>query len=195
MDEDYFEGDHESEQQHDQKVDEVKAELMATLFDNSPQAVFYERQIQVLYEDKFFHWITGKALHELSDERSIKTMKLQLGEHTEIRIYCSVMNRYWKRQAEAIRKLVLRFSTPEFGRALGHHVKQCSTLHYQLPGSCRRLGTFVSTPVAIGLSPNMISIVSLSGTPSLTVPRLRTHLITSLVTNWKLSSECAKNCN
>src|SRR5579864_1957088 len=123
MDEDYFEDDHELEQQRDHKVDEVKLELMATLFDKAPQDVFYERQIQVLYEDKFFHWITGKALHELSDERSIKTMKLQLGEHTEIRIYCSVMNRYWKRQAEGIRKLVLRFSTPEFGRALGHHAE------------------------------------------------------------------------
>jgi hypothetical protein len=123
MDEDYFEGDHQLEQQRDHEVDEVKLELMATLFDIAPQDVFYERQIQVLYEDKFFHWITGKALHELPDERSIKTMKLQLGEHTEIRIYCSVLNRYWKRQAEGIRKLVLRFSTPEFGRALGHHAE------------------------------------------------------------------------
>ena len=54
MDEDYFEDDQELEQQRDHKVDEVKVELMGTLFNKSPESVFYERQIQVLYEDKFF---------------------------------------------------------------------------------------------------------------------------------------------
>jgi hypothetical protein len=171
MDEDYFEDDHELERERDYKVDEVKVELMATLFHKSQQAVFYERQIQVLYEDKFFHWITGRALHELSDERSIKTMKLQLGEHTEIRIYCSVLNRYWKRKQKGSENWCCAFQRLSSVGHLGTMLKQCSTLHYQLLGFCRKRKISVSTTAASGLSPNMISIVSLSEMPFLTGQR------------------------
>jgi hypothetical protein len=162
MDEDYFEDDPGLEQERDHKVDEVKLELMATLFDKSPQSVFYERQIQVLYEDKFFHWITGKALHELSDERSIKTMKL-LTARSRIDIGSGKL--------KGSANWCCAFQHLSLVGRLAIMLKRCSTLHYQLPGSCRKRKISVSTTVASGPSPNMILIVSLSEMPSLTVPR------------------------
>ena len=40
-----------------------------------------------------------------------------------IRFYFAKGHRYWRRQAETIRKTVLRFSTPDFGHALGRHAE------------------------------------------------------------------------
>lgn len=105
----------------DVKIDEAKEVLMRELFGPDPRAVFYERQILILFEDQFFHWITAKALHELIEERLIQSEKLPLAENTEIRFYIAKGHRNWRRQAAAIRDIVLQFSTPAFGRALGHH--------------------------------------------------------------------------
>jgi hypothetical protein len=117
---DSYEPDEPEPRPRDVKIDEAKAHLMEKVFHAAPRNTFYERQLQVLSEDVFYHWITSKALHELTDEREIESVKVLLGEKTSIRFYFSKKNRYWKRQADNIRKLVLRFSTPAFGQALGH---------------------------------------------------------------------------
>jgi hypothetical protein len=110
-----------AEPSRDVKIDEAKAVLMDMVFKPEPRTAFYERQLVIAMEETFFHWITAKALHELTEERAIESAKVPLGEKTEIRFYFGKGHRYWKRQAEAIRKLVLRFSSPDFGHALGHH--------------------------------------------------------------------------
>jgi hypothetical protein len=50
----------------DEKTDEAKAALMTELFDREPKRVVYERQATVLFERRFFHWITARALKELA---------------------------------------------------------------------------------------------------------------------------------
>src|SRR5262249_37642088 len=75
----------------------------------------------VRFEDKFFHWITARALAELHEERQIDVEKLVLAQNTEIKFCISKGHRGWRLQARAIRDLVLRFSAPDFGYALGHH--------------------------------------------------------------------------
>ncbi len=94
---------------------------MTDFFDSWPTDVFYERQIVVLFEKRFYHWITTSALHELSAERKINTDLVELTGPVKIRFYWSKGNRYWKRQAEKIRQVVLRFSGSDFTTALGHH--------------------------------------------------------------------------
>lgn len=50
----------------DVKIDEAKEVIINDLFNAEPEEVFYQRQVEILYEDVFFHWITTKALKELS---------------------------------------------------------------------------------------------------------------------------------
>jgi len=106
----------------DPVVDHAKDDLKR-FFAAEPESVFYQRQLQVIFEKKYFHWITSHALSELAQEGSISAQSLPLpwtgtGSGT-ITIYRSNTYRYWKRQADEIVKLVSRFSQPSFTLALG----------------------------------------------------------------------------
>lgn len=108
----------------DTKIDEAKEVFMEDLFDRNAHEVYYERQIEVKYERKFFHWISAKALKELVKENAINTSLLHLQNNVPIRFYWSRqnqnLNRYWKRQAQRVRKIVQSFSTNEVTDLLGH---------------------------------------------------------------------------
>ncbi len=106
------------EYKRDEKVDEAKAMIYEFLAQNSDN-VFYERQLAVIFENQFFHWITIKALLELVREGSINSELLELGPKVPIRFFRMKTNRYWRRQASKVVKLVKRFSAHEFGRAIG----------------------------------------------------------------------------
>ncbi|MEW6660538.1 MAG: hypothetical protein AB1424_17990 [Thermodesulfobacteriota bacterium] len=120
-DEDYYPEDYYEEQPRDSNIDRAKILIYTELFEKEPENVFYGRQIQVLFEDKFFHWITEKALKELVAEGTIKYEEMVLKDKVSIRFYMTRNNRYWKRKAESKRKLIAQYSTTEFGKALGHH--------------------------------------------------------------------------
>ena len=106
------------EQPRDAVVDEAKRALFEFL-EVEGEAVFYQRQLEVLFEKKFFHWITAHALSELADEGRIACETLVLPGTGNIKIYRNKGHRYWRRQADEIVDLVGRFSKPEFTRALG----------------------------------------------------------------------------
>jgi hypothetical protein len=109
------------ERPRDAKIDEAKAALMQTLFDAHPNAVFYQRQIEVRLERDFYHWITVRALVELVEEDRIRTDKIQLREGLEARFYWARRNRYWRREANRVGGLIVKYSTEAVGRALGLH--------------------------------------------------------------------------
>jgi hypothetical protein len=77
-------------------------------------------QLEVIFERDYFHWITTKALAQLRDTRKIGSSLEILKEVGRIRFYFHLKNRYWKRKAAEIRKLVEQFSEPAFTRALGN---------------------------------------------------------------------------
>jgi hypothetical protein len=97
---------------------------LTQFFAQESEAVFYQRQLQVIFEDKYFHWITVRALTELVQEGKIVTDTLPLLPDSEatsgfITFYRSNTHRYWKREADEIVKLVYRFSDSAFTSALG----------------------------------------------------------------------------
>jgi hypothetical protein len=104
----------------DHVVDEAKEELEGFFAGNS-KSVFYQRQLQVIFEDNFFHWITARALSELVEERKIASEVLPLPGTGTITMYHALRHRYWHRQAKEIIDLVSRFSVPAFAKALGAH--------------------------------------------------------------------------
>lgn len=103
----------------DEKIADAKAAVLRFLDENT-QHIFYERQLTVIFEREYFHWITVKALFELVREGSIESNTLQLAKGVPIRFFRMRTNRYWKRQAREIIKLVQSFSNTEFAHAIGH---------------------------------------------------------------------------
>jgi hypothetical protein len=109
----------EAEPRHDPKVDEASGKLLVFI-ESNPGEVFYEMQLEVLFEDDYFHWITTKALAQLRDSRKIGSSLEVLNGVGRIRFYFHIKNRYWKRKASEVRKLVEQFSEPAFTSALGN---------------------------------------------------------------------------
>jgi hypothetical protein len=102
-----------------EKIAEAKAVVLRFLEEHVNE-VFYERQLAIIFEADYFHWITVKAVHELASEGSIESHTLPLSQGVNIRIFRMKANRYWKRQANQLIKLVQTFSVTEFTHAIGH---------------------------------------------------------------------------
>jgi hypothetical protein len=51
----------------DTEEDRARARLL-TYFEDNPDQVFYSRQLEVLFEREYFHWVTNRALRRLVDE-------------------------------------------------------------------------------------------------------------------------------
>ena len=104
----------------DHVVDRAKDELEGFFAINNA-AVYYQRQLQVVFEQKYFHWITAHALRELVAERKITVEIMTHPTIGVIAMYHAPGHRYWRRQANKIIDLVSRFSEPMFTLALGAH--------------------------------------------------------------------------
>lgn len=111
------------ERPRDTKIDEAKEAVLQKLFEPNPDEVFYGRQVAVLLEAEYFHWITMKALGELVDEGRLRRDRLPLNEsgNVPLSIHRLPTNRYWKRRANRVVSLVRGYSDSEFTRALGRH--------------------------------------------------------------------------
>lgn len=102
----------------DPSVQKLEPELLA-LFDFDPEQVFYESQLAVRFEDRYFHWVTTRALKDLREGGKIGSELQELSPKVPLRFYFHRRNRYWKRRAGEIRKLVLQFSDQIFTSSLG----------------------------------------------------------------------------
>jgi hypothetical protein len=51
----------------DTEEDKARARLLANFEDNL-ERVFYSRQLEVLFEREYFHWVTNRALRGLIEE-------------------------------------------------------------------------------------------------------------------------------
>lgn len=48
------------------------------LFESERERVFYSRQLEIMFEDKWFHWITNRALRQLVNEGEVISEAYQL---------------------------------------------------------------------------------------------------------------------
>jgi len=122
FDDDWLEPEDETlepEPRNDPKIDEASS-LVLKFFDDQPDEVFYEMQLEVIFEDKYFHWITTKALARLREGGKIHSSLDELPDVGTIRFYFNRKNRYWKRKAAEVKKIVQMFSRPNFTSALGN---------------------------------------------------------------------------
>ena len=61
----------------DARQDEAAEELMR-IFAANPRRVFFSRQLEVWLEDRWFHWITNRALRALADDGVVRTETREL---------------------------------------------------------------------------------------------------------------------
>src|ERR1700688_4260953 len=89
----------------DSEEDKARARLLAH-FEDHPQEVFYSRQLEVFFEDEYFHWVTNRALRRLVEEGRIHTETRQLTSGSGIKLLWHRNYRFYKRSADEVFKLV-----------------------------------------------------------------------------------------
>lgn len=82
---DDFDEPQEPERPRDPAIDRAK-EAILNLLQERKREVFYGRQVEVLLEKDFFHWITDFALAELIEERQIAREKVELARGSAVRV-------------------------------------------------------------------------------------------------------------
>jgi hypothetical protein len=119
-DEPDWEPDLEPEETHprDPVVDRAKEELRG-FFEAERSGVFYKQQLEVIFEDRYFHWVSSRAISELAAEGHVVAEEETLPGSLPIVFYHLPSHRYWRRQAQAISGLVAQFSESTFTAALG----------------------------------------------------------------------------
>jgi hypothetical protein len=108
----------EDDRPRDSVVDQAKDAIRA-FFDKERANVFYKQQLEVIFEDSFFHWVTSRALSELASEGYIAVEREELPGIGIIMLYHATTHRYWRRQGQEVIALVSQFSTPSFTSGLG----------------------------------------------------------------------------
>lgn len=104
----------------DRALPPAKEHLLKTYLAGGTRRVYYQRQLQVLAEREFFHWITVFALEGLVGEGQINTDVIPVG-HGRVRLYWTRGHRYRERQTRQLSDLVVRMSEPAFGIGVGRH--------------------------------------------------------------------------
>jgi hypothetical protein len=93
----------------DSEEAKARARLLAH-FEDHPEAVFYSRQLEVLFEREYFHWVTNRALRRLVEEGRIVSEARRLDLGSEIKLLWNKRYRFYKRAAGEVYELVNRYS-------------------------------------------------------------------------------------
>lgn len=97
---------------------EAREELRA-FFDANRDRVFFSRQLEVLHEGEWYHWITNRALRELIAEGLIKTEHRELPGAGGVNLMWHRSHRYYRRDATRLMRLVQEYANPNIGAAIG----------------------------------------------------------------------------
>ena len=89
------------------------------LFENQKERVYFTRQLEIMLEKRFFHWITGRAIRGLQAEGKIRSEVRELRTGAQIKLLWHRSYRYPKRAAAAVVKRVDSYSDPSVARAIG----------------------------------------------------------------------------
>lgn len=96
-------------------------EFFAEFFDTNRQAVFFSRQLEVRHEDRWYHWVTNRALRELIERRVIRNEVRRLKTGGTVHLMWDRRHRYSRRDASRTVSLIEQYADPNIGGAIGLH--------------------------------------------------------------------------
>jgi hypothetical protein len=105
-------------------MDPKEVDARATLesfFERNREKVFFSRQVEVQHEDRFFHWITNRAIRDLVEEGAIRGETRTLRNSGTIHLLWHRSYRFHKRSARRLVELVETYADPNIGAVLGLH--------------------------------------------------------------------------
>ena len=94
-------------------------DLLRRFFKENRQRVYFSRQLEVQNEDRYFHWITNRAIRDLESEGLLLSERRTLLSGGTIKLIWNRKFRYYKREAAKVVDLVNEYSAPNIGAALG----------------------------------------------------------------------------
>jgi len=106
----------------DVKIDEARA-VAIEFFEKNDERVFYMKQLEVLFEKQFFHWIMGKAVNELVAEGVLRAEEVPLLKATKAKFVFNRRHRYYKREIKKCVEVVRQYSSPEIAIACGRQAE------------------------------------------------------------------------
>lgn len=96
-------------------------ELIEVFFQENRSRVFYGRQIEIIFEDKFFHWVTNRVLRILVQKGKIFSEVRSFTWGGSITLYWNKSFRYYRREAQKVVELVQKYSEDRVGSSVGSH--------------------------------------------------------------------------
>ena len=94
-------------------------EFLRGFFERKPERVYFSRQLEVQNENRYFHWITNRAVRDLEAEGTILSETRSLRSGGTVKLVWLRGYRYYKREAARLVELVNEYSDPNIGAALG----------------------------------------------------------------------------
>jgi hypothetical protein len=88
-------------------------------FEKESRSVFFSKQLEVINEADWYHWVTNRALLNLIGEGSVRTEVRTMKTMGVIRLLWHKSYRYPRRSAADVVELVEEYSDPNIGAALG----------------------------------------------------------------------------
>lgn len=112
----------EEEEEPDLYSEEAQREILH-LVAQYPERVFYSRQLEVLLEKKYFHWITNRAVRALVAQRQLAVEEMPLSEKTKIKFLFKRGLRYRSRAIKRSLDIVQQYSHQELAEACGNQAE------------------------------------------------------------------------
>lgn len=121
---DNFEYDEPSLERKPDEYEISARKVLEEFFEKNGSNVFFGNQLAVQNEDRFFHWITHRALADLVEAGTLLTESRKLAIGSEIKLVWHRRHRYFRRDAKRVVDLVDQYSSPNMCEAIGHHGEQ-----------------------------------------------------------------------
>ncbi|MFH1368058.1 MAG: hypothetical protein ABII64_02900 [Elusimicrobiota bacterium] len=93
-------------------------ELIKEIINKNKNDVFYTKQLQILIEDRIFHWVTARAIEDLL-EKGGKYLSSR-DKKSDAHVIWHRSNRYYKRKSKALARLIEKHSDISVSEGCGY---------------------------------------------------------------------------
>lgn len=125
LDDDFWEAEPEPPSRRPDPAVESAGARIREIYLQRPKAVFFVRQLELMLERDFFHWVTDFAIRDLHESGFLKDEYVPLSvERTRLRFLFRPSHRARRRQMKQAVALVRRYSEPTFAKACGRYAQE-----------------------------------------------------------------------